>query len=215
MRNRGSKYVAMGLGLAAIVGLTAVRTTQAGEDEGGGGPRDEGRAGDRRDGDEGRGQERGELDWRAVQGFRISPVKLDLHHLSRSQVGLGSYLVNAVASCSDCHTWPNYAPGGNPYLGQPIRINTDHYLAGGRPFGPGLVSPNITPDAAGRPAGLSWHEFKAALRTGHDPDGSGRLLQVMPWPLLSNMLDGDLKALYAYLSAIPHAEPAPPPPAAP
>jgi hypothetical protein len=29
----------------------------------------------------------------------------------------------------------------------------------------------------------------------------------MPWPILRNMNDRDLSAIYEYLSALPHAEP--------
>jgi len=32
----------------------------------------------------------------------------------------------------------------------------------------------------------------------------------MPWPVYQSMTDRDLKAIYEYLSAIPHAEPAAP-----
>ena len=35
----------------------------------------------------------------------------------------------------------------------------------------------------------------------------GPLLQVMPWPAYANMTEHDLRAIYEYLSAIPHAEP--------
>ncbi len=45
------------------------------------------------------------------------------------------------------------------------------------------------------------------MRTGVDPD-SGELLQVMLWPVYAHMTDRDLEAIYAYLTAIPHAEPA-------
>ena len=48
-------------------------------------------------------------------------------------VGLGSYIVNTTG-CNDCHTHPNWANGGNPYLGQPEQINTAEYLSGGRQF---------------------------------------------------------------------------------
>ncbi len=41
------------------------------------------------------------------------------------------------------------------------------------------------------------------MRTGRDPDGSGRILQVMPWPVYSKMTDLDLRAVYEYLRAIP------------
>ncbi len=193
-----SRRLAMSLGVAVALGATAFGATRA-----------DGDRGDGNRGDGGRG-EHDRLDWRAAKGLVIAPVRLDLRGKSRQQVGTGSYLVNAVAGCNDCHTWPNYAAGGDPYLGQRMKINAAHYLAGGRPFGPGLVSPNITPDAHGKPGGMTWHQFESAIRMGHDPDGSGRILQVMPWPAYSNMLDQDLEAIYAYLMAIPHAEPAGP-----
>ena len=75
-------------------------------------------------------------------------------------------------------------------------------MTGGRQFGP-FTAPNITPDVHGRPAGLSFEQFQAALRTGKDPDGSGRILQVMPWPIYSNMSERDLSAVYEYLRSIP------------
>jgi hypothetical protein len=138
---------------------------------------------------------------RAQKGLQIAPVPLDLTGKSRTLVGLGSYLVNAVAGCNDCHTHPSYAPGGNPFLGQPTQINMDEYLAGGRKFGP-FTSANITPDASGLPAGLTYKEFLGVLRTGHDPN-TVPLLQVMPWPVYGNMLDHDIRAIYEYLRAIP------------
>lgn len=143
------------------------------------------------------------------RGFEVAPVPLNLEHKNRALVGLGSYIVNAQSACNDCHTWPSYKPGGDPFQGQPEQINSEHYLAGGRPFGPGIVSANLTPDlTTGRPANLTFDEFLQTLRSGHDPDGSGRLLQVMPWPVFGKMTDHDLRAVYEYLRAIPHAEPA-------
>jgi hypothetical protein len=122
-------------------------------------------------------------------------------------VGLGSYLVNSTG-CNDCHTHPNWAPGGNPYVvGQPQQINTAEYLAGGRVFTTpaGMFhSVNITPDQNGRPAGLTLAGFLEVMRTGHDPrDVPGDLLQVMPWPLYRWKTDRDLVAMYEYLRVIP------------
>jgi len=57
-----------------------------------------------------------ESESRIKRGFAIAPVKLNLVEKNRALVGLGSYLVNAVGGCNDCHTNPNYAPGGNPFL---------------------------------------------------------------------------------------------------
>lgn len=150
---------------------------------------------------------------RARQGLAISPVPVNLDGRNPRLVGLGSYLVNAVAGCTDCHTHPNFAPGGDPYLGQPKKINAAQYLAGGRAFGP-FVSRNLTPEAPfGRPAGLTFEQFEEVMRVGTDFDHAhpqfGPLLQVMPWSVFQSMTDLDLRAIYAYLSSIPHAEPGP------
>jgi len=145
-------------------------------------------------------------------GFKIAPVPLHFRHKNRSLVGLGSYLVNAVGGCNDCHTNPSYADGGDPFQGQPEKINTENYLAGGAVFGP-FVSRNITPDAdTGLPAGLTFKQFKEVIRTGVDLDQEhpeiSPLLQVMPWPSYRKMTTHELQAMYEYLKAIPHAEPA-------
>lgn len=149
---------------------------------------------------------------RIRRGFAIAPVKLNLVEKNRALVGLGSYLVNAVGSCNDCHTNPNYAAGGNPFLGQPKKVNTAGYLAGGRLFNPpGVVSRNLTPDKTGLPeGGVLFDVFLRTMRTGFDriqahPQLSP-LLQVMPWPVFQDMTDLDLRAVYEYLSAIPCVE---------
>jgi hypothetical protein len=138
-------------------------------------------------------------------GLAITPVKLDVYGKDVHLVGLGSYIVNAQSACADCHSCPTYAVGHNPYLGQPKQFNADNYLAGGVPFGP-FTSANITPDANGKPAGLTETQFRHVLRTGQDPDRSGRSLQVMPWPMFQSMTDHDIRAIYEYLRAIPRAQ---------
>lgn len=133
-------------------------------------------------------------------GFKIAPVPLNLQGKNPALVGLGSYLVNSAGGCNDCHTWPNYALGGNPFLGEPEIINTEQYMSGGRQFGP-ITSDNITPDEFGRPAGLTFEEFEHLIRTGEE--APGQLMQVMPWPVYRNLTRYDLRAIYTYLSAIP------------
>ena len=144
---------------------------------------------------------------RIRRGFAISPVKLNLVEKNRALVGLGSYLVNAVGGCNDCHTNPSYAVGGNPFLGQPKKVNVAGYMAGGRSFGPGIVSRNLTPDKTGLPeGGVHFDVFLKIMRTGFDPLNAHPqtpLLQVMPWPVFQDMTELDLRAVYEYLSAIP------------
>ena len=135
-------------------------------------------------------------------GREIAPVHLNLRGKNRALVYLGSYIVNAQGGCNDCHTYPPYANGGDPFKGEPEIINANQYLSGGRQFGP-ITSANITPDNNGLPAGLTFEEFVSVMRTGIDPDPPYGILQVMPWPIYSNMRTQDLRAVYEYLSAIP------------
>jgi hypothetical protein len=117
---------------------------------------------------------------------------------------------------------------GDPFEGTPTsrnprasiaNFNVSHYLAGGQCFGP-FMTRNLTPDPNGLPEGLTEKEFVTALRTGEDihcekspsdpicalgPDTP--TLQVMPWPAYHGLRATDLKAVYAYLSALPAAEP--------
>ena len=158
-----------------------------------------------------------ETDRRAAIGFEIAEkqgIQLDRDNPSQ---GLGSYLVN-TEGCNDCHTWPNFAAGGDPFLRQPKQYNLPAYLAGGRLFAlptENVCSRNITPaPGTHKPAGLSRAEFEYVLRTGCDPqDDNFRdpktcgLLQVMPWPLFQDKTKQDLNAMYSYLSALPHASP--------
>lgn len=179
------------------------------------------------------------------KGFEISPIpKSQLNFAAASKdpdlVGLGSYLVNGVADCGGCHSFPRYltlnqAGGSNPSAGDPYQdnapnqslgdgplqanFNTAHFLAGGRCFGP-IMSRNITPDSSGRPLGLNEEEFFKVMRTGEDiaceknpgdpictlfepPGTPQKRLQTMSWPTFHNMTDRDIRAIYAYLSALP------------
>jgi len=119
---------------------------------------------------------------------------------------------------------------GDPFEGTPstqrvsrqlvANYNVSHFLAGGRCFGP-FYARDLTPDANGQPEGLTEAEFIKVMRTGRDihcekdpsdpvcslfePGPPTDVLQVMPWPNYHSMTDADLKAIYAYLTAIPPA----------
>src|SRR5215469_5035360 len=108
-----------------------------------------------------------------LRGYAIAAnqgISLNLKGKDWSLVGLGSYLVNTTG-CNDCHTHPNWADGGNPFLAQPEQINTAQYLSGGREFlttAGALIatSANITPDKKDRPAGLTLAGFLEVMHTG-------------------------------------------------
>src|SRR5215813_11608822 len=155
-----------------------------------------------------RAQNNGESE--VQRGIEISPVKLNLKGKNPSLVGLGSYIVNAQGGFNDCHTCPSFTPGHNPFP-PPVgvsgdgQVNSVNYLAGGVDFGV-AISRNLTPDAAGKPEGLTLAQFIDVFRTGHDPI-QNETLTIMPWPYYRNMTDRDLEAIYTFLSAIPPASP--------
>jgi len=152
------------------------------------------------------GDEQSQSDESRIQaGFRYAKdqgITLDVKGRNRASVGLGSYLVNAVGGCNDCHTAPPFTADPFDGLGAPKQVNVACYLAGGSPFGP-FVSRDITPWEDEKPAGLTFDEFRHVMRTGEDPDNPGHVLQVMPWPVYQAMTDHDLRAIYDYLSSIP------------
>ncbi len=164
--------------------------------------------------DRGDGDDR---DPRIQRGFAIAPVNLNLAGKNRALVGLGSYLVNAAGDCNGCHhatlsASSPYAPGRDPFQGQPKQVEQAGYLAGGTQlFGPFFIPRNLTPDKTGRAeGGATFEEFRGIMRTGIDPDQAhpqfGPYLQVMPWPNFQDMTNTDLRAIYEYLSAIPCIE---------
>jgi hypothetical protein len=147
---------------------------------------------------------------RVQAGFNYASsqgITLNLKGKNRGRVGLGSYLVNAVGGCNDCHTAPPYTQDPYAFLGAPKQVNVNCYLAGGMPFGPPgpgtPVSRDITPWENGMPAGLTLDQFVHVIRTGEDPDNPGHVLEVMPWPVYQAMTDSDLGAIYEYLTTIP------------
>ncbi len=138
-----------------------------------------------------------ESDSRIQAGYNLAPMKLNIKGLNPALVGIGSYIVNAQADCNGCHNSPDlggeWAPGHNPYFGQPKMVNVNGYLGGGTPFGPfpgtgrfippdspaGLYvySRNLTPGCDNVPCnnplpegGHTLQEFTTILRTGHDFD---------------------------------------------
>lgn len=122
-----------------------------------------------------------------------------------------------------------YLAGGTPF-GTALPFNVGGGTAYGNYVGPVIVSRNLTPDKTGRAeGGHTLAQFMQILRYGLDldhvhpsctsptggpggtptpancipPPVDGAVLQIMPWPDFQDMTDGDIEAIYEYLSAIP------------
>jgi mono/diheme cytochrome c family protein len=102
----------------------------------------------------------------------------------------GQYLVG-ISGCADCHTLQEQ---GKP--NQALAFAGGWVMTG--PFGTVTVA-NITPD----PSGISYYDenlFIQTMRTGKV--GARTLSPIMPWIMLRNMTDDDLKAVFAYLRTL-------------
>ena len=119
--------------------------------------------------------------------------------MAQSPAERGSYLVNTIMACGNCHT-PRDAEG---------KQAADRALSGGLTFTtPGFVAtaPNITPD---RETGIgSWSdaEIKRALVEGMRPDhghfAGVALAAIMPANFYKALTPDDLTAVVAYLRTV-------------
>jgi hypothetical protein len=137
-------------------------------------------------------------------------------------IARGAYLVGSMG-CHDCHTpWKMGPKGPEPDMsraltGHPQDIKVppapklpDGWAWAGSPTNTAFAGPwgisftaNLTPDPE---TGLGkWTEemFMTALRTGRH-EGKGRpILPPMPWPMIRNLTDADLRAVFGYLQSLP------------
>jgi hypothetical protein len=135
----------------------------------------------------------------------------------------GEYIVNAFG-CTDCHTPHLIGEDGRPEP-DPSRFLSGH--PGDQilpppppPSGPwigavaapltGFAGPwgvslgrNLTPDKETGLGAWTEEQFVQTIRTGRQQGRGREILPPMPWPVLKNMTDDDLKAIFAYLQTIP------------
>jgi mono/diheme cytochrome c family protein len=117
---------------------------------------------------------------------------------AQAPVERGSYLVNTIGACSNCHT-PRIA-------GQGATPNLELRLSGGtqtfnEPFFT-VKGTNITPDRDTGIGAWSDDDIKRALTEGVRPNGVP-LAMVMPSNFLKVLTARDLDAMVAYLRSVP------------
>jgi mono/diheme cytochrome c family protein len=113
---------------------------------------------------------------------------------AETPVERGSYLVNTVMTCGNCHT-PK-GPGGVP--------NESMAFSGGLRFDEppfDVTAPNITPDKDTGIGKYSDADIKKALIDGVRPSGVP-LAEVMPTGFYKILTPGDLDAIVAYLKSL-------------
>lgn len=131
--------------------------------------------------------------------FAFSPIGEKTKPASKDSILTGEYLAN-IGACVSCHT---------PKTDDDHLIADSSYAGGdvmGQKFGFHVTSPNITPDG---PSGIgSWTQasflskftsFRQSSSYDFDP---GKRNTIMPWLMLSQMKDEDIKAIYDYLRSL-------------
>ena len=114
---------------------------------------------------------------------------------AETPVDRGSYLVNSIGACGNCHARDAQGSDFHPAMA----------LAGGFIFDvidpdlPGhVIAPNITPDPDAGIGKWSETDIVVALRNGKRPDGS-IIGPPMPIPVYRELSDQDATAIAAYL----------------
>ncbi|MBS1948201.1 MAG: diheme cytochrome c-553 [Bacteroidetes bacterium] len=154
------------------------------------------------------------------------------------QVVRGKYLVTG-GGCGDCHNPKLMSPqgpvpdttkllSGHPAAipimpidknalkpGNWVLFSPDLTMAVG-PWGI-TYSANLTPDTATGLGAWTAEQFIKTMRTGKHlgQEGGRALLPPMPWQNFATFTDEDLKAIFAYLQALPPISNKVPPPASP
>ena len=131
----------------------------------------------------------------------------------------GKYLVNAMG-CHDCHTpWKMGEKGPEPDFTRALSGHPEGVVMAEPSLHPGqwaggptntvfkgpwgtTYTANLTPDVN---TGLGiWTEdmFVRAIREGRHMGQSRPIMPPMPWPMIRNLNDFDLKSIYAYLRTL-------------
>lgn len=140
-----------------------------------------------------------------------------------AQVERGDYLVRTMA-CHDCHTPMKMGANGpepdmsRALTGHPeslvmppppqlpdgpwlwIGAATNTAFAG--PWGVSFTA-NLTPDPETGLGKWTEKQFLDTFRTGRHLGVGRPILPPMPWPVVNNATDDDIKAIFAYLQSLP------------
>lgn len=114
-------------------------------------------------------------------------------------VARGQYIATSIGGCNDCHTpmTPTGPDMTRALQGAPLGFQLVPALEGQVPWAP------VAPPLAGLPAGYTEEQLASFLQTGMRADGS----QARPPMPQFRMNEEDARAVAAYISSVPAAQP--------
>jgi mono/diheme cytochrome c family protein len=138
------------------------------------------------------------IGWRPFLGAASRPLTDRKFEATAARLERGTYLVNNLLLCMNCHTEPD------PSLpGIPPRADR---LGAGQAFPPeegfSIVAPNITPDPETGAGRWSDDALARAIREGIGHDGRP-LFPMMPYTDFRHLSDEDLAAVIVYIRSLP------------
>ena len=152
----------------------------------------------------------------ALLGYVTSIEPVD-RQLPANQIGLPlrAFVVAGLIPGPDAERIDHNAPrpeapepGITTQYGQYLAITCTGCHGAGLSGGPipgappdALPAPNLTP--GGNLTGWTEADFVRTMRTGVTPSGHNLDAEQMPWPMLGQMTDDELKAVWLYLQSLP------------
>ncbi len=123
----------------------------------------------------------------------VAAVTVTSSAMAQSAVERGSYLVNTIMTCANCHSpkGPPAAVAGKDFSGG-LRFNEP-------PFD--VTAPNITPDKDTGIGNWTDAQIKTMLLTGKNPHGIQEA-EPMPTAFYPILTPGDLDGIVAYLKSL-------------
>jgi mono/diheme cytochrome c family protein len=137
-------------------------------------------------------------------GALLAAIALGTNASAETPVERGSYLVNGILTCGNCHTprGPDRTPIANKALSGGEEFDTPAFK---------VTASNITPDRDTGIGAWSEVELKRALVQGDRPNGVP-LAPIMPYTFYKVFTASDLDAVVAYLRSVPAIRNEVPPP---
>jgi mono/diheme cytochrome c family protein len=141
------------------------------------------------------------IGWRPFVGPRARPLTARRFEPTPERLARGTYLVNHVTPCMECHAshkWDEHeAPIDAQWLGAgqelPVKGLPGH-----------VVAPNISPDPETGAGTWTDDQLARAIREGIGHDGRA-LFPLMPYQHYRHMSDEDVASIIVYLRSLPPA----------